>query len=512
MKNRFIKVISLFTLAFLLTSSTVICSAEETSTAVVQTGASEELNSDYAKAVVRMAMSIVKGNYKYDISDSELYKNALFTILEEHPEVWESAFRGIYDNLDEHSTYFTKEEYDSFTSDISGEICGIGVSILEFSDGLLITQIFSNSPAAEGGLEVGDIIISADGTDIRGMDINIARTYITGEEGTQVKIGYMRNDVYMESVLTRRQVVVDSGRYYTVNDKIGYIQLYSFDEHASDFITTALTDFDKKGITNIIFDLRNNPGGNLFTLKEICEKFIPAGPIIHIEYKNPLRNYQLNSENTNPKYKLIVLSNENSASAAEAFAGAVQDTGVGIVLGSQSYGKGTMQNLTKFKIGGGIKLTEAEYLTPNKRNINGIGIEPDLKIKDKEIPYNTAKLSPITYERIIKLGDSGEDVKAIKQRLDMLGYTIDISTDVFDEGTMYATKKFQENCNLFPYGEMDLSTQLELENMFIGKNVSDNATFNKAVEIFESGTIDEYKHTWSPDDYKTRIPAPKIGK
>lgn len=473
-----------------------------------------EFTGDYAQAIVRMAISIVKGNYKYDISDEEMYKNALYTILSEHPEVWESAFRGIYDNLDEHSAYFTKEEYESFTVNISGEVCGIGVSIIEFDDGLLITQVFSDSPANDVGMQVGDIIISADGTDIRGMDINIARTYITGEEGTNVTIGYMRNDVYMESVLTRRKVAVDSGRYYTVPDtSIGYIQLYSFDEHGNKFVKNALNDFDSKGIKNIIMDLRNNPGGSLLTLEEICQNFIPEGPIIHIEYKNPLRNYQFDSTNKNPKYNLIVLINENSASAAEAFAGAVQDTGVGIVLGSQSYGKGTMQNLTKFKVGGGIKLTEAEYLTPNKRNINGIGIEPDLKIKDMQIDYKDTDMSPITYERVLKPGDRGDDVKAIKQRLDLLGYSIDLSTDIFDDGTMFATKKLQETLELFPYGEMDITTQLKLENLFIGKQVPDNAVFNKAVEIFTTNTLDYYKHVWSPDDYKGRKPAaPAIGK
>ena len=92
----------------------------------------EELSGDYAQAIVRMAMSIVKSNYKYDISDEELLSNVISTILKEHPEIWESAFRGIYDNLDEHSTYFTKEEYKSFTDNLSGEVCGIGVAILEF--------------------------------------------------------------------------------------------------------------------------------------------------------------------------------------------------------------------------------------------------------------------------------------------------------------------------------------------------------------------------------------------
>ena len=464
-----------------------------------------ELSGDYAEAIVRMAMSIVKSNYKYDISDEEIYKNTLATILQEHPEVWESAFKGIYDNLDEHSKYFTKEEYESFTNNISGEVCGIGVSILEFDDGLLITQVFTDSPAKDAGMQSGDIIISANGTDIRGMDINIARSYITGKEGTTVKIGYMRNGQYIESVLTRRQVKVDSGRFYTVaKDTIGYIDLYSFDEHSNQFVQTALKSFDTKGIKNIIMDLRDNPGGSLLALQEICQNFIPEGPIIHIEYKNPLKNYYLESTNKKPRYNLIVLINENSASASEAFAGAVQDTGVGIAIGSQSFGKGTMQNVMKFKVGGGIKITEAEYLTPNKRNINGIGIEPDYKIKDSYIPYEKSGLSKITYDRKLKLGDIGDDVMAIKERLDMLGYSIDLSNKVFDESTMFATKKFQHVTGLFSYGVMDMTTQLKLEEMFIGNDVSDNAVFNKAVEIFTQKALNDYKHTWSPDDYKKR--------
>ena len=508
MKKNIKKVFTSFLIALIIVTSSFISFAD-TQPIINES----ELSGDYAEAIVRMAMSIVKSNYKYDITNEELLSNVISTILKEHPEVWESAFRGIYDNLDEHSTYFTKEEYESFTDNLSGEVCGIGVAILEFEEGLLVTQVYKNSPAYEGGIESGDIIVSADGTDIRGMDINVARTYITGEEGTTVKVGFLRNGAYKEAVLTRRQFTVDSGKYYTVeNNTIGYIQLYNFDEHANDFITSALNSFDSHGIKNIIMDLRNNPGGSLLALEEVSQHFIPEGAIIHIEYKNPLRNTQINSTNKKPKYKLIVLVNENTASASEAFAGAAQDTGVGIVLGSQSYGKGTMQTITKFKVGGGIKLTEAEYLTPNKRNINGIGIEPDLKIKDMLVPYNDANMTPVTYERILKLGDSGDDVTAIKERLNMIGYSMDMSNNIFDEATMFATKKFQEVTELFPYGVMDITTQVELENAFIGRNVTNNAVFRKAVEIFSKGTFNEYKHKWSPEDYQNRISAPKVGK
>lgn len=243
-------------------------------------------------------------------------------------------------------------------------------------------------------------------------------------------------------------------------------------------------------------DLRNNPGGSLAALVDICQNFIPEGPVIHIEYKNPLKSLHFDSENKNPKYNLIVLVNENSASASEAFAGAVQDTGVGIVLGSQTYGKGTMQNVTKFKVGGGIKLTEAVYLTPNKRNINDKGIEPDVKVKDNEIKYVDADLLPITYDRVLKVGDSGEDVKAIKQRLKMLGLTVNEDSDEFDNEMFFATKKFQELQGLYPYGVMDMTTQVTLEGLFMPATVSDNKVFNTAVEIFRTGTLEKYKSEW----------------
>ncbi len=456
-----------------------------------------EISSDYAQTIVQTAMALVKNNYKFDITSEELYKNALMEIIKEHPEVWESAFKGIFNNLDAHSTYFTKEEYEQFYTDLSGEFCGIGVGIMEFEEGLRVTKVYSNSPAEKAGMMEGDLIIKAGGTNIVGMKFEEAKSYILGEKGTNVTIGFVRDEIYVEKTMTRDNVIIESGEYKLIeNDTIGYIRLYNFDEHSNDFVKEALTSFGAKQVKNIIMDLRNNPGGSLTALVDICQNFIPEGPVIHIEYKNPLKGFQLDSTNKNPKYKLIVLVNENSASASEAFAGAVQDTGVGIVVGSQTYGKGTMQNVTKFKVGGGIKLTEAVYLTPNKRNINDKGIEPDVKVKDKEIKYVEANLLPITYDRVLKQGDSGDDVKAIKQRLKMLGLTVNDENSEFDSEMFFATKKFQETQGLYPYGVMDMTTQVTLENLFMPATVSDNKVYNTAVEIFRTGTLDKYKHEW----------------
>ncbi len=460
-----------------------------------------ELDGSQAATLVRQAVSLVQQDYRFDTTNEQLYKNALIQVLKDHPEVIESAFSGIFDNLDEFSRYFTEEELNAFYSSLSGEVCGIGVLITEFNEGLLVTSVYAGSPAEEVGIKTGDIITTADGTNLVGQEFNIAKSYITGDEGTYVKVGFVRNGVYMEKDVERKKITVESGEYYTLeNNKIGYIKLYSFDEHAGEFVKKALGHFNKYNVTDIIFDLRNNPGGSLYVLLDICKNFIPKGPVVHIDYANSSKSFSLDSDNEKPKYSLIVLMNEYSASAAEAFAGAVQDTGVGIVLGTQSYGKGTMQNVTKFRVGGGIKLTEAYYLTPNKRNINNIGIEPDLVIHEKMVAYKDADLKPVTYERILDLDDVGDDVIAIKQRLKLLGYNVDDKSDIYDEQTYYTVMKFQENEGLFPYGVMDLTTQVQLENLLLASKLSDNSTFNTAVEIFKTKTMDEHKHEWLPKD------------
>ena len=493
MKNIFRKILCIFTIVTILSTSLSVCANTN--------NAETEMTAEYAQTIINTAIAIAKSNYKFDITSEELYKNALDQIVKEHPEVWEAAFRGIFNNLDMHSNYFEKDEFQKFFENIAGEFSGIGVAIMEFEEGLIVSRIYENSPAQKAGLLPGDIIVSADGKNIVGIPFEEAKSYIIGEKGSNVTIGYTRDGEYFEKTMKRDNVVVDSGTYKTMeSNTIGYIQLYSFDDHADDFITKALKEFDTKNIKNIIIDLRNNPGGSLVALQKICQHFIPEGPIIHIEYKNPLRDTHLDSTNKNPKYNLIVIVNENSASASEAFAGAVQDTGVGIVIGQQSFGKGTMQNVTKFKVGGGIKLTEAVYLTPNKRNINGKGIEPDVKVKDKEIKYTQAKdLIPITYDRTVKLGDTGDDVKALKQRLELLGLSVDAESDVFDLQTELAVKKFQESQKLYVYGVLDITTQLALENLFMAATVSDNNVLNTALEIFRTGTLDTYKNEWLPE-------------
>jgi len=453
-----------------------------------------------AARYVDEAVALIMTKYKFDVKKEDLYRAALKNILLENPELLEKAFTGMFDNLDDYSVYYTKEELDSFLNDMSGEICGIGVLVTADARGLIVSNVYDNTPAKEGGLMQGDIITHADGVFLGGLDIEIAKQYIIGLENTAVSITFTRNNVSTQKTFIRRKVSIDSGFYQIIeNGSIGYIQLSEFNNNASEFVEKALAEFDKEKITDIIFDVRNNPGGGLNELVDVCSLFIPSGPAIHLEYKNPLRFTTLYAENKNetPKYNLIVLINENSASASEAFSAAVQDTGVGIVVGERSFGKGTMQNIIPFKIGGGIKLTEAVYLSPNKREVNGIGVIPDVEAPDKLVAYEKADLEPITYDRVLKLGDTGKDVLAIEERLRLLGLSVGIPDEVFDTQTYIATLSLQKNTDLYPYGVMDFTTQVKLEGMLNGNEVKNNTSFKKAVEIFKEGNWEEYKTDWT---------------
>jgi len=459
-----------------------------------------EITGENVNAYYNQAIDLIMKKYKFDITKEEMYKSTLEYILTNHPELLEEAFKGLFDSLDDYSVYYTEEELNSFLDSMTGEFCGIGVLVSAGKNGLLISNVYDNTPAKEAGLMQGDIITHAGDVFLGDMDIELAKQYIIGQEHTPVTITVSRGENSFVKTLIRRKVTVDAGFYQIVeNGKIGYIQLTEFNDTAAEFVEKALKTFDENGIEDIIFDLRNNPGGGLLEFVDVCSLFIPTSPVIHLDYKNPFRFNTLYSKNNfkTPKYNLAVLINQYSASAAEAFSAAIQDSGVGIVIGEQSFGKGTMQNITQFKIGGGVKITEAEYLSPNRRQVNGVGVTPDVYAPDKISAYEKADIEPLTYERILKIGDTGKDVIAVEERLRIAGFDVGVPDEIYDENTHQATLQFQTATQLFPYGVMDYTTQNKLNSILTGSQVKSDTSYKKAVEIFKTGNWKDYKNDWS---------------
>ena len=447
---------------------------------------------EMAKILVTQGANFILQRYKFDVTREQLYTDTLMKIMENHPELTEEAFQAMYSGLDQHSEYYTQDEYNYFLDSMSGEFSGIGVVITKINEGLLVTSVNDDSSAHTAGIRPDDIIIKADGEDITQMPFAKARSLIIGETGTFIRLGVMRGGEYMEFNVMRKPVVVEPGRYQILDDSIGYIRLDSFDGSAPELVNNALDLFDKANVTNIIFDLRSNPGGAVNALVEMSQRLIPAGPVIHFEYKDSRKNRTLYSECKNAKYKIIALVNENSASAAEALSGAIQDSGVGIVVGCQTYGKGTMQNLTDFKVGGGVRLTEAEYLTRNKRHINGKGIDPDVYVNEDLTTLKNSGFADLDFEKSYNTGDKSEVVLGINQRLYALGYDVGIPTSIYTDETHYAIYKVQEKLGITPTGICDSATQIKLEDSLQEEKFSDNASFNTALKIFKDKTIDKY--------------------
>lgn len=312
---------------------------------------------------------LIQKNYVYDITEEQLIEGGL---------------KGLFYNLDENSNYYTKEEFQELIEDISGDFVGIGVYVKEENGYIVITAPIEGSPAHKAGIKPGDKVIAVDGKDVRGLSIEEVIDLIKGETGTKVGLSVQRGQQKPLSFkVTRQEIKINPIEYKILKGKIGYIKISQFNQYTYENLLPVLTKLDKDNISNIIVDLRDNPGGFLTEVIEILKLFVSEGPIVHIQYNGKIQEtYYSNLKK--PKHNLVVLVNENSASASEIFAGAVQDRKAGTIVGVTTYGKGTVQQVVPLPNGDGMKLTIAEYLTPNKRNINNKGIKPDIIVEDKE--------------------------------------------------------------------------------------------------------------------------------
>lgn len=322
----------------------------------------------YDLGFVKYIIDYVKANYPFEVEDEELVTNAV---------------KGILQNLDPYSDYYTKEEVEQLLKSVHGNYVGIGIYIGEKDGYIQVLSIMENSPSEAAGLKAGDLIISIDDKSVEGFTVDEAASLIQGKEGTKVKLGILRggqqNPIYI--TVTRKLIEVNPVKHTVLEDNIGYISLSQFNDYSYKYIKNALNEFDKKGITKVILDLRDNPGGLLDQAISIARLFIPKGPIVYIREKNK-SIYGYYSYLNKLKYKLAVLVNENSASASEILAGAVKDRKAGTLIGTKTYGKGLVQTMMPLPDGSIIKMTTAEYLTPNKTSIHGIGIEPDVVIEN----------------------------------------------------------------------------------------------------------------------------------
>lgn len=400
----------------------------------------------------------------------------------------EGAYKGIFGVLDPYSTYFTPQEYANFNTSIQGEFSGIGASITEGKNGYVeVVAPIKGTPAEKAGLLPGDWIVEIDGIDAAGFTTERAVSMIRGPKGTAVKLGIRRagmNEVLYFTII-RDTIIIKSVDFEVLEGGIGYIELTEFSSKTNAEFSAAMAHMVNNNVKKLIVDVRNNPGGLLDTAIYVSDFFIPAGKeIVKIDYRGTNdRTYRASTAKS--PVDVVVLTNGGSASASEIFAGSIQQTGNGIVIGENTYGKGTVQNLMPLTNGGAVKLTIAEYLLSGDYKVDTVGIKPDIEVAAPARLTDAiiASLAPMVPSK----GMLTLNIYAAQQRLNLLGYKI-TADGLNGPETRAVVAEFQRRMGLSATGALNEATMKAIESELKTSAARKfDPQLERALEYFKTG-------------------------
>lgn len=298
------------------------------------------------------------------------------------------AIRGVIDALgDPYSTFFAPDEYQKWEDSLSGEYSGVGIEITLRNGRVTVVTPFPGTPAYAAGIRPGDWIMAVDGESTEGWTLEKVSSRIRGTAGTTVVLTIQHEDgTVRDVVLVRQRIVIESVRSeYRPNEKVGYVRILRFDFDTPSLLGKALFSFPLQELTGIVLDLRNNPGGVLSSSVEAASYFIDRGVVVRTRGPSFGERTYNSRGNSFPNLPLAVLVNKGTASASEIIAGAIQDYGVGVLIGTQTFGKGLVQEIVmRLPDGGAIKLTTGEYFTPKGRGVHDVGLTPDIFVERTE--------------------------------------------------------------------------------------------------------------------------------
>jgi carboxyl-terminal processing protease len=399
---------------------------------------------------------------KFD-QDVDFMKDVIGFVLSQYQyevdqdDIMNGLYEGFFDVLDDYSVYYTPDDYQSLISDTAGEFVGIGVQIMESNNNIVVLTPLPNSPAIEAGIKAGDIIKYVDGVDITGFNINeTANNLIKGEEGTTVKIGVVRDGKDLSFDIIRKTIVTSTVEGKIMDDNVGYLKFTEFSDNTTELVKKELSNFDENNVEKIVIDLRNNGGGTLNSAVNLLNLFVTEGPVVYVDYATGKEDIY-SSELKEQKYEIALLINGGSASATEIFAGAVKYKHEGVVIGTQSFGKGIVQSLYKLTDDAGVKFTTAEYFSVDRTPVHKIGITPDIIVENPSI--DLTKYPTFSKEDKPTLGSVSLDVLSAEMILQTIGYDVDTPDGVYDKTTFEQIQKFQNDNNLYAYGTIDITTQ-----------------------------------------------------
>ena len=347
-----------------------------------------------------LILFLVSFSKSFAASNTELYKKIdLFSevlnkinneYVEEidQSEVMDSAIDGVLQSLDPYSSYMSPEMLSNMQTETSGEFGGLGIEVGMEAGVVKVISPIDDTPASKAGVKAGDYIVKINNIQVQGKSLTEAVELMRGPVGTDIEITVRRKDVKKALIfnITREIIKIQSVKSKILEDKIGYLKLNAFNENSSDQIKKKLKDIKKnKSVKSYILDLRNNPGGLLSQAIKISDFFLNEGEIVSTKSRNKSENRKFFAKKGDiiDGKTLIVLINYGSASASEIVAGALKDHKRAIVLGEQSYGKGSVQSIIPLKNKGAIRLTISKYYLPSGKSISDVGVVPDIEIAEE---------------------------------------------------------------------------------------------------------------------------------
>lgn len=345
------------------------------------------------------------GMGKYEkLMDVENYYSELYIGELDEKEITDNVLRGyIYGTGDKYAYYLSVEEYAENMADDSAEYEGIGVRVMWSENTIEVINVMPDSPALEAGILPGDYIIAVEGDYVSEIGYNEAVDRMLGESGTEVSFTVLRNGEAMEFSVVRSKIKEISviSRICESDPTVGIIQILEFDYGTPEQFKAACDELAQNGAERFVFDVRNNPGGNLDAICDILDYLLPEGPIVHVVYKSGEKE-TISSDVKSLQLECNVIVNENTASAGELFAAALQDYNYAEIIGTATYGKGTMQNIIQLSDGSGFGISTALYYPPYSDNYEGVGVKPDYPCEIAE-EFENISIYKLTYEQDAQL-------------------------------------------------------------------------------------------------------------
>lgn len=405
--------------------------------------------------------SFAKVQQAYDVISKNFYKNV------DKEKLLNGAIRGMVESLgDRFSVYMDPNTARQFSQSLASSYGGIGAQVSMVNGKVTIMSPFKGSPADKAGLRANDQIVSINGKSIAGLSLYEAVQKIRGKKGTTVKLGvkHQGSSDVMKVELMRGSIPVQTVYKDTVKKDghlFGIIEITSFSRGTADEFSKALKALQNKGIDGLVVDVRGNPGGYLGSVTQIADQLVPNGkPIVQVEDRNGNKKRYFSNMKKKRDYPIVGLINGGSASAAEILSAALQQAGGYPLIGTTSFGKGTVQ--TEFNIGKGrLKLTIMKWLTPDGDWINKKGITPNVKVKQPKYFY----AQPITVKesKTLAYSQNNDNIKNAQIMLEGLGFETGRDDGYFSKQTETAVKAFQKVNHLPATGKIDSKTASALD-------------------------------------------------